>query len=162
MREWTGHVTEEWLSDFAEGQLTESELGQMFRHLKSCDYCAEQLADFLEKDLAAPPAYLRDEILERSRCPDVQASKTIYRTSKRMQLFLYSLKVGLAVAASLFMLNLSYEMETIDVRVLQNLPENTQTSILEKIDEESRRVNDYLQNFGGRLLHIEYEEEEND
>lgn len=156
MKEWTGHVTEEWLSDWAGGQLSESEQQQMLRHLESCDHCAEQLAEFLEKDLASPPAYLQEEILERSRSLKVQTAKTVYQTSKRMQLLLYSLKVGFAVATSLFLLSISYEIETME------LPQSPRTSITEKIEEESRKVNDRFLEFKGWLLHIEYKEEEND
>ena len=49
--------------------------------------------------------------MERSRQPDVRTARTIYETSKRMRLLVYSLKVGLAVAFSLFLLFFIPELE---------------------------------------------------
>ena len=58
-------------------------------------------ANIVETDFfAEPPSYLYDEIVERSRKVDVQAAATVRKTSKKMKLLFYSLKVGFAVAAS--------------------------------------------------------------
>ena len=64
-------------------------------------------ANIVETDFfAEPPSYLYDEIVERSRKVDVQAAATVRKTSKKMKLLFYSLKVGFAVAASIFLLTM--------------------------------------------------------
>ena len=67
MREWTGHVTPEWLEAFQQEDLEEKELMQLLEHIESCNYCADQFAAYIETDLQEPPAYLHEEILERSQ-----------------------------------------------------------------------------------------------
>lgn len=162
MKQWNGHVTEEWLKDWESGRLDETEQRQMQRHLGSCDFCAERFAEFLEKDLMEPPAYLREEILERSRGLEVQTVRTFCHASKRMRLLLYSMKVGLAVATSLFLLFFSSGIERAENPFIKEEPERTHISVTEKLDEGSSKVNEYLQEFTGWLLHIEYKEERND
>lgn len=44
MREWTGHVTPEWLEAFQQEDLEEKELMQLLEHIESCNYCADQFA----------------------------------------------------------------------------------------------------------------------
>ena len=57
-----------------------------------------------EEALVEPPAYLAEEITERVHQPDVVIAQKAHTTSKRVQLLIYSLKVGVALAASIFML----------------------------------------------------------
>ena len=42
---------------------------------------------------------------------DVQAAATVRKTSKKMKLLFYSLKVGFAVAASIFLLTMTTTLE---------------------------------------------------
>ena len=57
-----------------------------------------------EEHLPEPPAYRKEEIKERVHQPDVVIAQKAHTTSKRVQLLIYSLKVGVALAASIFML----------------------------------------------------------
>jgi len=157
MKEQYCHVTAEKLKAWAAGQLSEAEERQMLEHIGGCDYCAEQMARFLEGDLAEPPAYLQEEIMERSRQPDVRTARTIYETSKRMRLLVYSLKVGLAVAFSLFLLFFIPELEGMKALPGQSFTGRPRLSITEKLEEKSSRVNSYFQDITGRLFHIEEE-----
>ena len=50
------------------------------------------------------PAYLKEQILTRVAQPDMQMAATPRRFSKRMEFFLYSCRVTVAVAASLLLL----------------------------------------------------------
>lgn len=50
------------------------------------------------------PAYLKDQIMERSSRPDVRTAAAVHQTSKNMQLFYYSLKTAAAVLAALLLL----------------------------------------------------------
>ncbi len=157
MKEQSGHVTAEKLKAWTEGRLSAAEERQMLEHIGGCNYCAEQMAQFLEGDPAEPPAYLQEEIMERSRQPDVRTARTIYETSKHMRLLVYSLKVGLAVAFSLFLLFFMPELERMKALSGQSFTERSRLSITEKLEEKSSRVNSYFQDITGRLFHMEEE-----
>ena len=64
--------------------------------------------------LPEPPAYLAEEITERVHEPDVVIAQKAHTTSKKVQLLLYSLKVGVALAASIYML-FAMDATTFDV-----------------------------------------------
>lgn len=159
---WTGHVTEEWLKNWMDGQLNESEEQEFFRHLGNCDYCAEQFADWLEQDMVEPPAYLQEEILERTRRPYIQTARNVYVFSKRMRLILYSLKVGLAVATSLFLLFGTSRLEGMSAILQERKSDMPQSVITETIDAGTSRMNTILENMTGWLHFIENEEEAHD
>lgn len=162
MKEWNGHVTEEWLNAWTAGQLSKEEQQQMYTHLGKCDYCAEKFAAYLEQDLAEPPAYLTDEIFARSQCLDVQTAKRVYHTSGQVRLLLYSLKVGLAVMTSLFLLFSVSEVEEIGMPFAQKLSEKPQISITEKLEETRSSLDDLFMQFTEWLDITEYEENWND
>ena len=75
--------------------------------------------------LEEPPRYLKEEILNRTRQLDVQASVKLKETSRQVQLMIYSLKVGLAVAASIFLLTLTSNVQHMELNL--QLQENQQT-----------------------------------
>lgn len=161
MKQLAGHITKEWLDAWEKGQLNDTQQQDMLKHIGSCSYCADQFAAFLEEDLMKPPAYLREEILERSRKPDIRVVKTVYQTSRRMRFFLYSLKVGAAVAVSLFLLFFS-PVERIEMSAIEKLSERSESAITEKLNEGNDKINSFLNQFTENLMHIEYKEENND
>ena len=76
-----------------------------YEEIKDLEAYTEQLIRQTEAEgLIKAPAHMKQEILERSRRVDYQLAITTKRLSKQMQLFFYSLKVGAAVAAALFLL----------------------------------------------------------
>lgn len=161
MSERTGHVTEEQIRAFMEGKLTKEEERTFLTHVGSCDYCAEQFSGWLEKDLLEPPAYLQDEILERSRRADVRAAKTACELSRNTRLFLYSLKVGLAVAASLYVLFFSSGIGGMEIPVIR-IEQEMSEAVTEVLDVKSHKVNNRLQEITRNLFGTEYEEESDD
>lgn len=162
MKEQAGHVTEADLRAWASGKFSEEEEQAFLTHTGSCDFCAELLAAYLEQDPAEPPAYLREEILEKSRSVGMQTARTIYQTSRQMRLFLYSLKVGFAVAVSLLMLFIFPKAESLDVRQKTYFPEDTHPSITERIRDGSEKVTAFLDSLTGWPVSVNYEEEQND
>ena len=158
MRELHGHVTEEWLNAWRDGLLNHEEEYAMLAHIGCCEYCADRLAQILEEDPIQPPAYLKEEILERSKSPDVQAARTVYQASRQMRLLLYSLKVGLAVATSLFLLFCTSRIDSELLRMEWKQTEPIHSSITEEWDEQSGKVSGYLQQFTERLFYMDEEE----
>ena len=66
--------------------------------------------------LEEPPSYLKEEVMDRAHRLDVQASIKWKETSRQVQLALYSLKVGLAVVASIFLLAVTANVQDLDLR----------------------------------------------
>lgn len=58
-----------------------------------------------------PPRYLKEEIVQRTQQMGVQMSAHVREKSRQMQLFMYSLKVGVAVMTSIFLLMLTANVQ---------------------------------------------------
>lgn len=156
MREWTGHVTLEWLEAFQQEKLEETECRKFLEHIGSCSYCADQFAIYLETDLQEPPAYLHEEILEKSQGLSVQAARTVYQTSKKMRLFWYSLKVGAAVVVSLLLLFASPAAEERSIQIKESYWEISPSR------ELGERMDGVWQEFTGWIKNPEEKEERYD
>lgn len=101
------HLTEEDFKAFEQGGMGISDREHFLQHTAGCPRCGDFWFAYLsrhEDALAVPPAYLEQEIAERVREPDVVIARQVHRTSKKIRLLLYSLKVGVALAASIYML----------------------------------------------------------
>lgn len=97
------------------------------------------------------PAYLKGQILERKAMADVQAAAAMHRTSKKMQLFYYSLKTAAAVAAALFILFAVSGYEQNKVAVPQE-KEHVAWQLTRKMNDGSSRITDFLSEFSYRMV----------
>lgn len=71
------------------------------------DFLAEELADYVEKNfLLNAPRDLKASIMKQCSTPGVRLASETGAFSRRARLFLYSLKVGAAVAFSILLLAL--------------------------------------------------------
>lgn len=94
-----------------------------------------------ENALLHAPARMKSEIIERSQKPDVQLIVRTQAAAKKLEFFIYSLRVGFAVSFALFML----------IRVTQ-LPYTYDTSpattsefqISETLRSKSQQLSSYL------------------
>lgn len=102
------HLTEEDFRKWNLGEMTPEEMEYFLSHTASCDTCADNWMIFMAQaepeTLPEPPAYLEEEIISRSRQPDMMVVQKLNRTSRQIQLLSYSLKVCTAVALSIVML----------------------------------------------------------
>ena len=101
------HLTERDFEAWEKGSLSETQIEAFLTHTANCPHCGEAWFSYMsrhEEALVEPPAYLAEEITERVHQPDVVIARKAHTTSKRVQLLLYSLKVGVALAASIYML----------------------------------------------------------
>lgn len=117
----TTHLTEADFQKWERGILTPAETEAFLTHTASCAYCGDAWLAYMsraEETLPEPPAYLADEILQRVHQPDVVIAQKAHTTSKRVQLALYSLKVGMALAASIYMI---FTMDTDMLQVMMNV-----------------------------------------
>ncbi len=79
-------------------------------HIASCDICADKYANAIEQyTMIKAPHYLKDNILQEYRAfTKVRKEKTNNRLHlpwKKLQLFGYSMKIGLAMCGALILIN---------------------------------------------------------
>ena len=101
------HLTEHDFEAWEQGILSDAQMQSFLMHTANCPHCGDAWFAYMSRHTEAlpnPPAYLTQEIIERVHQPDVVIAQKARRTSKRVQLFLYSLKVGVALAASIYMI----------------------------------------------------------
>lgn len=102
------HLTEEDFIKWDSGLMTPEEMEVFLSHTASCSTCADSWMVWMEQQepeaLPEPPAYLAEEIIERSQQPDLMIARRLKRTSRQLRLLTYSLKVGTAVVLSIMML----------------------------------------------------------
>lgn len=101
------HLTDHDFEAWEQGTLSDIQMEAFLTHTASCPHCGDAWFAYMSRHAEAlpePPAYLAQEITERVHQPDVVIAQKAHTTSKRVQLFLYSLKVGVALAASIYMI----------------------------------------------------------
>ena len=157
MSEFHGHLTEEQLHILRTADLAAPECRGMMEHIASCSFCAGRFAGILEEDPAAPPAYLKDEILDKTGSLEMQTEKTVYQLSKRTRLLLYSLKVGFALTASLCLLFFQIHIDLTASELVRK-----PVSLTETMKEKGSQAGDFLKDLGIRLLNIEDQEVNNE
>lgn len=102
------HLTQEDFMKWDSGLMTAEEMEAFLSHTASCSTCADSWMAWMEHQepeaLPVPPAYLAEEIIERSKQPDLMIARRLNHTSRQLRLLTYSLKVGTAVVLSIMML----------------------------------------------------------
>ena len=101
------HLTEYDFEAWEKGILSGTQAEAFLTHTANCPHCGDAWFAYMSRHTEAlpePPAYLAQEITERVHQPDVVIAQKAHTTSKKVQLLLYSLKVGVALAASIYML----------------------------------------------------------
>lgn len=162
MEKRTGHLTGKELEDWMAGRLSPEEERLLLAHAGTCDCCADLLGACLEQNLMEPPAYLQEEILEKSQSLEVRTARSIYHTSRQMRLFLYSLKVGFALAVSLMVLFMFPGPGKAAEEQRTCLTEDAQMSVTERLRDGGEKLNVLLDSLIGRPVFTEYEEGQND
>lgn len=100
------HINEKDLHAFKNDMMSPEERIAFLEHIGSCIYCSEIFADFMSTDLVEAPKDMKANILNEVSHEKLIKYK-IKETSRRMQLFIYSLKVGTAACLALLMLFLT-------------------------------------------------------
>ena len=101
------HLSEHDFETWEQGILSDTQAEAFLMHTANCPHCGDAWFGYMSRHAEAlpePPAYLAQEITERVHQPDVVIAQKAHTTSKKIQLLLYSLKVGVALAASIYML----------------------------------------------------------
>lgn len=141
------HVEKKDLEAFQKNELGSDEYLDVLEHIKSCDYCAEKLV-YLEEEPMKAPLYLKGQILERTQMLDVQATVQIKKTSKSIQLLLYSLKTVTAVAGALLIL---FTVSRIDTDITFEKI-NIAGKITNKLVEGSNQALNFINEFSNQIV----------
>lgn len=159
------HITKDMFEEWNRGSMDSRQEESFLKHTGTCTFCAEKFGNWMEESLMEPPSYLKEEITRRTRQLDVQTAVKVKQTSKQVQLMMYSLKVGLAVVASIFLLTVTSGIQNMNVEMPQKKPDTTETrqereSITDKLNRGSSFVVDSLNNLTNGLFQIERKDSE--
>lgn len=101
------HITQADIDAFMQDHMNPMDRIVFLEHISSCNHCSELFAVRMSEDIIPAPRDLKANILKASKRPEVILAAKAKETSKRMQLFIYSLKVGTATIGALLLLLLS-------------------------------------------------------
>ena len=133
------------------------EILDFLNNLYENDGCLPDLEQTLETDghLCKAPAYLKEQILERSQSPEVVFTQTVKKTSKRTQLFFYGLKTAAAVGVALLLLSTVSKVNTY-LPPEQPSPVRESPSFSQHLGDRLREKNDkaagYLYQFSNLFM----------
>lgn len=174
------HITREAFCDWLAGEMELSQEEAFLGHIGSCTFCSGQFADWMEESQESsleqmelphePPAYLKEEILQRTQQMDVQMAVHVKEKSQQMQLFMYSLKVGLAVMTSIFLLMLTANIRELQPEIRSWKTEQMQQQRQERetagkepditgiLNQKSGEISSFLNEISNGLFRIGIEE----
>jgi hypothetical protein len=101
------HITESELYAFRHELMSQEEKESFLSHICTCNYCSDLFAEAMSEEMITAPRNMKDNLLKAAKRPEVQLAVKARETSKQMQLFLYSLKVGSATVLALLLLLLT-------------------------------------------------------
>lgn len=161
------HIDREMFCDWLAGEMNPQRESEFLEHIGKCTFCAQQFADWMELP-HEPPRYLKEEITQRAHQMDVQVSVQVKEKSRQIQLFMYSLKVGLAVVTSIFLLFLTANFRDLDsgavrewrLERMQQQGSEEQMSITDTLSKKSGEVSSFLNEISNGLFRMDTEERE--
>ena len=137
--------------------MTEEYIKQNKKYSLSNDMSEFELMQFIQAvendSMLKAPSNMKDEILKKSKKPVVAMEIGTKKVSKKLQLFLYGLKVSAVAAAALTLLVLSsYPMDSIMEKLPKKEEAKQEWNITENLYEGSNRVTSILGNVADRMI----------
>ncbi len=120
-------------------------------HIASCEICAAQYAGFIEKQaMIKAPHYLKDNILKKSRAFsgvwNINKHIRLQMSWKRLQMFCYGMKIGLAMCGALAILFL------VPVGDSQQKEPAVGVNFIDKMNRELREFSDNVLEYTDLLV----------
>jgi len=143
------HISEIDLLAFHQNTMDQKETEKFLEHICSCNFCSDQLAAIMAGEMITAPRDLKDNILKATKRPEVQLAIKAKETSKRMQLFLYSLKVGTATIGALILL--VFTMNFSNFSGVGNAPKDFYNSSKDKISMTTT-IKDFMDTISNSML----------
>lgn len=164
----SAHITKGLFCDWQEGKLKGAEEESFFTHIGACTFCAEQFGNWMEEGmLEEPPGYLKEEVMGRAHQIDVQAAVKLKETSRQVQLLVYSLKVGLAVAASIFLLAVTANVQNMELgqppsQQAEQAQDRQEEGVVSKLRRHSTEVTGLLNDLSRGIFRVGTDVSENE
>ena len=154
------HVTTEELIAFQQEIMSIDEKQAFLEHICSCNHCSDQLASFISEDIIPAPRNMKENILKATKRPEVQIAIKSREASKRIQLLLYSLKVGTAAVAAIALLVLSMNFQTnlSDTESFTNKKINREednVSLTDTIRDNMNNISKNILDFSNNIIKME-------
>lgn len=164
------HIDDENLEKFENNAMNTEDMVAFLEHLDTCDFCLQQFIKNTEQagSKLTTPVYLKEQILAKAKSPGVKAAKTTAATSRRMQLFYYSLRTAAGVVAALLLLFTIGQMDfeslrsqTVTTAETQWEPQRSPSrnrmydfsrELGQGLSEGTGKVTDYLSEFSNKIL----------
>lgn len=159
------HVSKADFLLFQQNLMNQKEKERFLQHVCSCNYCSDQLAIIMSEEIITAPRDLKENILRATKRPEVQLAVKVKETSKQMQLFLYSLKVGTATIGALLLLLLTMNMpdlsnaadlwENGSLRTEANQFTEENNSITDSMRNGANIISNYMLDFSNNIMKTE-------
>lgn len=121
------HISKTDYIAFQQDCMNRAEKEKFLEHISTCDYCSDQFAAFMSEEIIPAPRDMKENILKASKRLDNQLAAKANETSKRIQLFIYSLKVGTATIGALLLLLLTMNYSNMHSNL--DVPHDTSSEI---------------------------------
>lgn len=146
------HIEDEVLKKFQKGTLATEELIEVLKHMETCSFCTDRWMEIEDEEMIPAPSYLKEDILKSVHKADVQVNIHLRKTSKKTELFFYSLKTTAAVLGALILL-ISISYVNTSGRVMDYKDRvSTSTSISEQLNEKSNEVVNIMTYFSNQII----------
>ncbi|MDF2905497.1 MAG: hypothetical protein K0R34_818 [Herbinix sp.] len=153
------HVTTAELIAFKEEFMTMEEKQAFLQHICSCNHCSDQLAAFMAEDIIPAPRDMKENILKATKRPEIQIAIKSREASKRIQLLLYSLKVGTAAVAAiaLLLLSMNFQSNLSDAESFTNINMNKEdnVSLTDTIRDNMNNISKNMLDFSNNIIKME-------
>lgn len=154
------HMSKTEFLAFQHDTMNQTEKMKFLEHIGSCNSCADQFASLMSEDLIAAPRQMKANLIKAAKRPDIQLAAKARATSKRMQLFIYSLKVGTATVCALllllFTMNFSNITTALDLPMGTSLEmplsDDNNTSMMTKMRDKMDTISNHMLNFTNNII----------
>lgn len=149
------HIPEEAFHKFRWNLMDAQEKVEFLEHISSCDFCSDLFAEHMSKDLVTAPRELKANLMKAVRSPEIRLRKLAKQSSKRMQLLLYSLKVGTAMAGALLILLWSISFSNKQIPQTEKETQKPSISFTSAIRDNMNTLNSGLSNLSNQIMNME-------
>lgn len=146
------HIEANVFKRFQKGTLSTEETIEVLEHLDTCSFCSQRWMEIDEEEIMQAPTYMKEDILKRVHRADVQVNIHLRKTTKKTELFFYSLKTTVAVFGALILLFSISHVNTFDRTMDYRYKASAPTSFSEKVNEKSNELVNIMTNFTNQII----------
>ena len=153
------HVTTAEFIAFQQETMTMEETQAFLEHICSCNHCSDQLSTFMTDSIIPAPRAMKENILKASKRAEIQIAIKSREASKRIQLLLYSLKVGTAAVAAiaLLLLSMNFQSNLSSTESFTNITKESRgnTSFTNTLRDNMNNISKNILDFSNNIIKME-------